>query len=139
MTLLWRGRKPDSRNVDHNKWGGLCHEERDPPKLNFFAKLNIRIIKNRIYCLGEQQTPPVLVETVPLLSDDKGRGETAREKKGSSEVRTGTLNGGSRTGEGRQLAFMEQRKADILCVQDTREKEASPGALEVDLNSSTMV
>lgn len=38
--------------------------------------------------------------------------ETAREKKGSSEVRTGTLNGGSMTGEGR-----EQRKADILCVE----------------------
>lgn len=46
--------------------------------------------------------------------------ETARGKKGSSEVRMGTLNGGSMTGEGR-----EQRKADTLCVERLgRKKQA---------------
>ena len=40
------------------------------------------------------------------------------------EVRVGTLNVGTMTGKGRELAgmagMMERRKVDILCVQETK-------------------
>ena len=48
-----------------------------------------------------------------------------QEKKRSRkvEVRVGTLNVGTMTGKGRELAdVMERRKIDILCVQETRWK-----------------
>lgn len=39
------------------------------------------------------------------------------------EVRVGTLNVGTMTGKGRELAdMMERRNVDILCIQETRWK-----------------
>lgn len=41
------------------------------------------------------------------------------------EVRVGTLNVGTMTGKGRELAdMMERRKVDILCIQETTWKES---------------
>ena len=46
-----------------------------------------------------------------------------RKKKENSEQKIGTLNIGTTTGKGRELAdLMERRHMDILCVQETRWK-----------------
>ncbi|KAK3525575.1 hypothetical protein QTP70_000455 [Hemibagrus guttatus] len=47
-----------------------------------------------------------------------------KKRKGKSVgLRIGTLNVGTMTGKGRELAdMMERRKVDILCVQETRQK-----------------
>ncbi|KAL7881155.1 hypothetical protein SRHO_G00034090 [Serrasalmus rhombeus] len=51
------------------------------------------------------------------------RRQEERRKGRSVEVRVGTLNIGTMTGKGRELAdMMERRKVDILCVQETRWK-----------------
>uniref|UniRef100_A0AAR2IVR4 Endonuclease/exonuclease/phosphatase domain-containing protein n=1 Tax=Pygocentrus nattereri TaxID=42514 RepID=A0AAR2IVR4_PYGNA len=51
------------------------------------------------------------------------RRQRERRKGRSVEVRVGTLNIGTMTGKGRELAdMMERRKVDILCVQETRWK-----------------
>ena len=49
------------------------------------------------------------------------RRQWERGKGRSVEVRVGTLNVGTMTGKGRELAdMMERRKVDILCVQETK-------------------
>ncbi|KAK3553084.1 hypothetical protein QTP86_031352, partial [Hemibagrus guttatus] len=55
-----------------------------------------------------------------------------REKRKGKSVglRIGTLNVGTMTGKGRELAdMMERRKVDILCVQETRWKGSKAGSI----------
>ena len=50
-----------------------------------------------------------------------------------SLIRVGTLNIGTMTGKGRELAdMMEQRNVDILCLQKTKWKGSKERTLEVD-------
>ncbi|KAK3512226.1 hypothetical protein QTP70_001101 [Hemibagrus guttatus] len=63
--------------------------------------------------------------TVGRRSRGGRRGRRQREKRKGKSVglRIGTLNVGTMTGKGRELAdVMERRKVDILCVQETRWK-----------------
>ncbi|KAK3574932.1 hypothetical protein QTP86_019812 [Hemibagrus guttatus] len=63
--------------------------------------------------------------TVGRRSRGGRRVHRQREKRKGKSVglRTGTLNVGTMTGKGRELAdMMERRKVDILCVQETRWK-----------------
>ncbi|KAK3554809.1 hypothetical protein QTP70_033843 [Hemibagrus guttatus] len=62
--------------------------------------------------------------TVGQRSRGGRRVHRQREKrKGKRGLRIGTLNVGTMTGKGRELAdMMERRKVDILCVQETRWK-----------------
>ncbi|KAK3558030.1 hypothetical protein QTP86_006358 [Hemibagrus guttatus] len=63
--------------------------------------------------------------TVGRRSRGGGRVHRQREKRKGKSVglRIGTLNVGTMTGKGRELAdMMERRKVDILCVQETRWK-----------------
>ncbi|KAK3543997.1 hypothetical protein QTP70_032756, partial [Hemibagrus guttatus] len=63
--------------------------------------------------------------TVGRRSRGGRRVHRQREKRKGKSVglRIGTLNGGTMTGKGRELAdMMERRKVDILCVQETRWK-----------------
>ena len=71
------------------------------------------------------------------VSRSSGRGGRGR----SVEVRVGTLNVGTMTGKGRELAdMMERRKVDILCVQERPSGwGVRLGASEVVSNCSTMV
>ena len=55
-----------------------------------------------------------------------------------SLIRVGTLNIGTMTGRGRELAdLMERRNVDILCLQETKWKGVKQGTLEVDANYFT--
>ena len=50
----------------------------------------------------------------------------------------GTLNIGTMTGRGRELAdMMKQRNVDILCLQETKWKRVKRGTLEVAANYFT--
>ncbi|KAK3519618.1 hypothetical protein QTP86_000975, partial [Hemibagrus guttatus] len=63
--------------------------------------------------------------TIGQRSRGGRRARKQREKRKSKSVglRIGTLNAGTMTGKGRELAdMMERRKVDILCVQETRWK-----------------
>ncbi|KAK3517196.1 hypothetical protein QTP70_000864 [Hemibagrus guttatus] len=61
------------------------------------------------------------VEIGLLLVEEVEEGEKRKGK--SVGLRIGTLNVGTMTGKGRELAdMMERRKVDILCVQETRWK-----------------
>ncbi|KAK3509028.1 hypothetical protein QTP70_018534, partial [Hemibagrus guttatus] len=63
--------------------------------------------------------------TVGRRSRGGRRGRRQREKRKGKSIglRIGTLNVGTMTGKGRELAdVMERRKVDILCVQETRWK-----------------
>ncbi|KAK3555175.1 hypothetical protein QTP86_010042 [Hemibagrus guttatus] len=63
--------------------------------------------------------------TVGRRSRGGRRAHRQREKRKGKSVglRIGTLNAGTMTGKGRELAdMMERRKVDILCVQETRWK-----------------
>ena len=55
-----------------------------------------------------------------------------------SLIRVGTLNIGTMTGRGRELAdMMERRNVDILCLQETKGKGVKQRTLEVDANYFT--
>ena len=70
-------------------------------------------------------------ENMPLLDKLQRRGGRKAKKKRelrktrSVDIRVGTLNVGSMTGKGREVAdLMSRRRIDILCVQETRWKGA---------------
>ena len=74
----------------------------------------------RAYPVSDAQGPRL----TPARSQQglPSRGRT-RPKKLAQCMRVGTLNVGSMTGRGRELAdFMERRRVDVLCVQETRWK-----------------
>ncbi|KAK3519736.1 hypothetical protein QTP70_003706 [Hemibagrus guttatus] len=74
---------------------------------------------NRLFSLAPVEIGLLMVEEV-----EEGGECTDRERRGKSVgLRIGTLNVGTMTGKGRELAdMMERRKVDILCVQETRWK-----------------
>ena len=54
-------------------------------------------------------------------------------------MKVGTLNVGTMTGKGRELAeMMVKRKVDILCAQETKWKGARPGTSEMAAKYSNM-
>ena len=56
-------------------------------------------------------------------SGEEGRREMERKKAKKIKLRVATLNVGTMTGKGREVAdLMERRGVDILCVQETRWK-----------------
>ena len=73
----------------------------------------------------------------------KDRRKVSKEAAGSvkrcSLVRVSTLNIGTMTKRGRELAdMMEQRNVDILCLQETKWKGSKARKPEVDANYFTM-
>ncbi|KAK3570383.1 hypothetical protein QTP86_019253 [Hemibagrus guttatus] len=112
----------------------------------FTHSLHLDIVTNQLpdmdlqYIPNEQSTDNSKLITHHLLGDNKytnfipdrsrpSRGgrrvRRQREKRKGKSVglRIGTLNVGTMTGKGRELAdMMERRKVDILCVQETRWK-----------------
>ncbi|KAK3514051.1 hypothetical protein QTP70_002503 [Hemibagrus guttatus] len=73
--------------------------------------------------------------TVGRRSRGGRRVRRQREKRKGKSVglRIGTLNVGTMTGKGRELAdMMERRKVDILCVQETRWKGSKARSIEAE-------
>ncbi|KAF7711286.1 hypothetical protein HF521_000297 [Silurus meridionalis] len=85
---------------------------------------------------GYQRRPQILLSNrvpveIGLLLAEGGKGEEEgrlqrqqeKEKWRRVEVQVGTLNVGTMTGKGREVAdMMERKKVDMLCVQETKWK-----------------
>ncbi|MCJ8736311.1 hypothetical protein PDJAM_G00258110 [Pangasius djambal] len=95
-----------------------CRVKREVPKAKqeaydeLFTRLDTREEQKDLYRLARQRDRDGKdVQQVRVIKDRDGR------------VLTRTLNVGTMTGKGRELAdMMERRKVDILCVQETRWK-----------------
>ena len=69
----------------------------------------------------------------PVISGQGLLGHGRAQLKKLVQVRVGTLNVGSMTGRGRELAdLMERRKVGVLCVQETRWKGTRRKSWEED-------
>ncbi|KAK3561622.1 hypothetical protein QTP86_010757 [Hemibagrus guttatus] len=87
----------------------------------FYQSVVASAIYSVVVCWGA----PVEIGLLLVEEVEEGGECTDREKRKGKSVglRIGTLNVGTMTGKGRELAdVMERRKVDILCVQETRWK-----------------
>ena len=116
-----------------DKWGGLRQEGH--PVQNFFAKTDKCVIIINPYPIGRgpgyQRPPrvshssaPVEINIVKIRAEREEEGERREVWKGRrSLIRVGTLNIGTMTGRGRELAnMMERKNVDILCLQEIKWK-----------------
>ncbi|MCJ8736312.1 hypothetical protein PDJAM_G00258120 [Pangasius djambal] len=117
----------------------ICSESREQVEENLerwkFALerrgMKVNRSKTEYMCMNEREgsgTVRLQGEEVKKVQEFKYLGSTVQSngecgKEVKKRVQAGTLNVGTMTGKGRELAdMMERRKVDILCVQETRWK-----------------
>ncbi|KAK3538624.1 hypothetical protein QTP86_008836 [Hemibagrus guttatus] len=94
-----------------------------PLMKHLVLKVQSNQVEELVNYLNNHNRAPVEIGLLLVEEVEEG-GECAdRERRGKVGLRIGTLNVGTMTGKGRELAdVMERRKVDILCVQETRWK-----------------
>ncbi|KAK3543940.1 hypothetical protein QTP70_031845 [Hemibagrus guttatus] len=118
----------DARNSPKGRWAGARYCRYPPPpneNTNFIPDRSRPGLTTTAIGAVDLQGAGGNWATVGRRSRGGRRVHRQREKRKGKSVglRIGTLNVGTMTGKGRELAdMMERRKVDILCVQETRWK-----------------